>query len=160
MSPTRSCARQAGWPLERVLFAMAGTVTLLSALLAAVVSPWFLLLTAFVGVNQWLYVLVGACPGVARARPRVRPALDPVPQGGRSSMTATYGPIGRLGRYTATHFRTVAIAWALVAVGARRLRAEGRDRAVGRRLGGHRLGVGRRAPGDRQRTSTGCRPAR
>ena len=50
------------WPLERVLFAMAGTVTLLSALLAAVVSPWFLLLTAFVGVNQWLYVAVGACP--------------------------------------------------------------------------------------------------
>jgi RND superfamily putative drug exporter len=28
-----------------------------------------------------------------------------------------YGPIGRLGRYTATHFRTVAIAWAIVAVG-------------------------------------------
>jgi hypothetical protein len=56
-----SC-RDAGWPLERVLFAMAGTVTLLSALLAAVVSPWFLLLTAFVGINQWLYVLVGACP--------------------------------------------------------------------------------------------------
>jgi len=27
------------------------------------------------------------------------------------------GPIGRLGRYTATHFRTVIIAWALVAVG-------------------------------------------
>lgn len=50
------------WPLERVLFAMAGTVTLVSALLAAVVSPWFLLLTAFVGVNQWLYVLVGGCP--------------------------------------------------------------------------------------------------
>ena len=58
----RSCARNAGWPLERVLFAMAGTVTLLSALLAAVVSPSFLLLTAFVGVNQWLYVVVGACP--------------------------------------------------------------------------------------------------
>jgi len=50
------------WPLERVLFAMAGTVTLLSALLAAVVSPWFLLLTLFVGVSQWLYVVVGACP--------------------------------------------------------------------------------------------------
>jgi hypothetical protein len=50
------------WPLERVLFAMAGTVTLLSAALAAFVSPWFLLLTAFVGVNQWLYVLFGACP--------------------------------------------------------------------------------------------------
>lgn len=60
--PTGSCLRQTGWPLERVLFAMAGTVTLLSAMLAALVSPWFLLLTAFVGVNQWLYVLVGACP--------------------------------------------------------------------------------------------------
>jgi hypothetical protein len=50
------------WPLERILFAMAGTMTLLSAALAALVSPWFLLLTAFVGVNQWLYVLFGACP--------------------------------------------------------------------------------------------------
>ena len=51
-----------GWPLERALFAMAGTVTLLSAALAAAVSPWFLVLTALVGVNQWLYVVVGACP--------------------------------------------------------------------------------------------------
>jgi hypothetical protein len=51
-----------GRPLERVLFAMAGTVTLLSALLVALVSPWFLLLTAFVGLNQWLFVLAGACP--------------------------------------------------------------------------------------------------
>ena len=23
---------------------------------------WFLVLTAFVGINQWLYVVVGACP--------------------------------------------------------------------------------------------------
>lgn len=58
---SRMCATT-GWPLERALFAMAGTVTLLSAALAAVVSPWFLLLTAFVGVNQWLFVAVGACP--------------------------------------------------------------------------------------------------
>jgi hypothetical protein len=50
------------WPAERVLFALAGSVTLASALLAATISPWFLLLTAFVGVNQWLYVTVGACP--------------------------------------------------------------------------------------------------
>ena len=50
-----------GWPLERVLFALAGTVTLLSAA-AALVTPWFLLLTAFVGVNQWLYVAAGGCP--------------------------------------------------------------------------------------------------
>jgi hypothetical protein len=50
------------WPLERVLFALAGSVTLLSALLAVTVSKWFLLLTVFVGVNQWSYVLAGACP--------------------------------------------------------------------------------------------------
>jgi hypothetical protein len=50
------------WPLERVLFALGGTMTLLSAALAALISPWFLLLTAFVGVNQWLYVVLAACP--------------------------------------------------------------------------------------------------
>lgn len=58
-----SCApRVAGWPLERVLFAMAGTVTLVSVALAAAVSPWFLLLTAFVGLSQWSFVLFGDCP--------------------------------------------------------------------------------------------------
>jgi hypothetical protein len=50
------------WPLERALFLMAGTMTILSAVLAAVFSPWFLLLTAFVGINQLVYVAVGACP--------------------------------------------------------------------------------------------------
>lgn len=50
------------WPLERALFAMAGTMTILSAVLVAVFSPWFLLLTGFVGLNQLLYVAVGACP--------------------------------------------------------------------------------------------------
>ena len=29
----------------------------------------------------------------------------------------TVGPIGRLGRWTATHFRVVAVAWVVVAVG-------------------------------------------
>lgn len=37
-------------------------MTLLSAALAALVSPWFLLLTGLVGINQWLYVVVGTCP--------------------------------------------------------------------------------------------------
>ena len=59
---TAACStRRRGWPLERILFAMAGTVTLVSAALA-LVSPWFLLLTAFVGLNQWLFVVAGACP--------------------------------------------------------------------------------------------------
>ena len=59
---TGACTVGRGWPLERVLFALAGTVTLISAALSALVSPWFLLLTAFVGVNQWLFVAFGACP--------------------------------------------------------------------------------------------------
>ncbi|MBS1843193.1 MAG: DUF2892 domain-containing protein [Actinobacteria bacterium] len=50
------------WPLERTLFLLAGTMTILSALLAAVVSPWFLLLTAFVGANQLAFVAFGNCP--------------------------------------------------------------------------------------------------
>jgi len=50
------------WPLERVLFALAGTMTLVSVLLVATVSAWFLVLTAFVGVNQWIYVASGNCP--------------------------------------------------------------------------------------------------
>lgn len=50
------------WPLERVLFLMAGTMTGLSALLSALVSPWFLLLTGFVAVNQLAFVAFGNCP--------------------------------------------------------------------------------------------------
>jgi len=76
---SRTCATP-GWPLERALFAMAGTVTLLSAALAAAVSPWFLLLTALVGVNQWLFVVAGACP-VSLVLTRVfglRPAVKEV----------------------------------------------------------------------------------
>ena len=61
MSHTPDCSTSR-WPLERVLFGLAGTMTLLSAALAALVSPWFLVLTGFVGTSQWLYVLVGACP--------------------------------------------------------------------------------------------------
>ncbi len=62
--PTHSkrAAARAGWPLERVLFALAGSMTLIGAALAVFVSPWFLLLSVLVGVNQWLFVLFGACP--------------------------------------------------------------------------------------------------
>lgn len=49
------------WPLERVLFALAGTMLLIATALTALVSPWFLLLVAFVAVNQLLYATLGAC---------------------------------------------------------------------------------------------------
>ncbi|MCB0878597.1 MAG: DUF2892 domain-containing protein [Thermoleophilia bacterium] len=67
------------WPLERVLFAMAGSVTLLGVLLSVFVSAWFLLLVAFVAASQWMYVATGACPaslvlekvfGIQRGCPR------------------------------------------------------------------------------------------
>ena len=62
------------WPLERVLFALAGTMVALSVLLTVTVSRWFLLLTLFVAVNQWLYVTVGACPAsLALRRAGVEP---------------------------------------------------------------------------------------
>lgn len=59
LAPTRSWR---SWPLERVLFLMAGAMTGISAILSAVVSPWFLLLTGFVAVNQLLFVSLGNCP--------------------------------------------------------------------------------------------------
>lgn len=77
-----TCATPSHGPLERVLFAASSTVTLASVTLAAAASPWFLLVTAFVGVNQGLYALRGACPasmilrrvldvdGAVRAEPR------------------------------------------------------------------------------------------
>jgi hypothetical protein len=75
------------WPLERVLFAPAGTMTLISAVLAAAVSPWFLLLTAFVGINQWLYVVAGASPAsiVLRRACKLRPAIYPDQEGQATS---------------------------------------------------------------------------
>jgi hypothetical protein len=49
------------WPLERILFALAGTVTLLSVILAATLGPWWLVLIAFVAVNQLAFVAFGDC---------------------------------------------------------------------------------------------------
>jgi hypothetical protein len=57
-----SAHRDARWPRERILFALAGTIVLVSVVLAATVSPWFLVLAALVGVNQLLFVAFGECP--------------------------------------------------------------------------------------------------
>ena len=133
------------WPLERVLFALAGTVTLLSAALAAVVSPWFLLLTAFVGDQPVAVRGRRRLSGVRGAASRLPAALGDLrergqlprePEGGGDPMSVVderrlgesrfreeyphavnVGPIGRLGRYTATHFRVVLVGWLVVAIG-------------------------------------------
>jgi hypothetical protein len=49
------------WPLERVLFLLAGVMVGLSALLSAFVSPYFLLLTGFVSINLLLFATLGSC---------------------------------------------------------------------------------------------------
>ena len=78
------------WPLERVLFALAGTMTLVAAALGAFVSKWFLLLAVLVGVNQWLYVVFGACPAsiVLRRTCRLRSAIYPNPTDNREPTSA------------------------------------------------------------------------
>jgi hypothetical protein len=48
-----STRRNRPWTLPRALFAPAGTMTLVAAAAAVVVTQWFLLLAAFVGVSQW-----------------------------------------------------------------------------------------------------------
>jgi hypothetical protein len=55
-------------PLERVLFALAGTMTLVAIVLALTVSPWLLVLGAFAATNQWLFAVVGDCPASAVLR--------------------------------------------------------------------------------------------
>ena len=55
-------ARTNRWPLQRVLFLLAGTVTLTGVVLGVALSPWFLLLSAIAGGNQLLMVATGWCP--------------------------------------------------------------------------------------------------
>jgi hypothetical protein len=54
-------------------------VTLTNTLLAATFSAWCLLLTAFVSVNQWLYVTLGACSAsLVRQRAGAGACLMPI----------------------------------------------------------------------------------
>lgn len=48
--------------IDRIVFTLAGTLTLASAILGAFVSPWFLLIAAFVGANMLQASITGICP--------------------------------------------------------------------------------------------------
>lgn len=48
--------------LDRAVLAMAGTMVLISVLLAVLVSSWWLLLTTFVGLNLLQSSVTGFCP--------------------------------------------------------------------------------------------------
>ena len=54
--------------LDRAVLAIAGSVTLISVLLVATVSTWWLLLTAFVGINLLQSSVTGFCPAATVLR--------------------------------------------------------------------------------------------
>lgn len=61
-SPSACATGNSGWPMQRILFLLAGTVTLSGAVLGVLVSPWFLLLPILTGLNQLLFTAAGWCP--------------------------------------------------------------------------------------------------
>jgi hypothetical protein len=48
--------------IDRAVFVFAGCVILASLALTLLVSPWFMLLTAFAGVNMIQAAFTGFCP--------------------------------------------------------------------------------------------------
>lgn len=48
--------------IDRAVMAFAGIVVLVSVALAYFVSPWWLLLTAFAGLNMFQAAFTGFCP--------------------------------------------------------------------------------------------------
>lgn len=51
--------------LDRAVLGLAGTMTVASVVLATFVSTWWLLLTAFVGLNLLRANVTGFCPAAA-----------------------------------------------------------------------------------------------
>lgn len=62
MTDLARTTRQSGLNIDRAVLAMAGTIILVSILLVALVSSWWLLLTAFVGLNLLQSSITGFCP--------------------------------------------------------------------------------------------------
>jgi hypothetical protein len=54
--------------VDRAVLALAGTIVLLSLLLGALLSPWWLALTAFVGLNLLQSSVTGFCPAAVVLR--------------------------------------------------------------------------------------------
>jgi len=54
--------------VDRIVMAFAGAMVLASVLLAWLVSPWWLLLAAFVGLNLLQASITGFCPAAMLAR--------------------------------------------------------------------------------------------
>lgn len=54
-------AEKSSWYLERVIWLVAGSFTLISAILAWLHNPLWLLFTGFVGMNLIIFSLTGFC---------------------------------------------------------------------------------------------------
>jgi hypothetical protein len=54
-------AKTNSWYLERIIWLVAGTFTMISAIGAWLHSPYWLILTALVGVNLLIFALTGFC---------------------------------------------------------------------------------------------------
>lgn len=54
-------AKTDSWYLERIIWLIAGIFTLLSVILATIHSPYWLILTALVGINLIIFALTGFC---------------------------------------------------------------------------------------------------
>ena len=65
------------WYLERIIYLMAGIMTLTSVILVLVLSIYWLILTALVGLNLLVFALTGFCPSAIAfhklgAKPRLQ----------------------------------------------------------------------------------------
>jgi hypothetical protein len=54
--------------VERIVWAVVGAMVLVSTILAAAVSPWFLLWTGFVGAHMLQSAFTGFCPAAILLR--------------------------------------------------------------------------------------------
>jgi hypothetical protein len=64
------------WYLERVIFLMAGVLTLTGTALAWLHSIYWLILTALVGLNLLIFALSGFCPSaIAMCKMGVKPKI-------------------------------------------------------------------------------------
>ena len=65
------------WYLERILFLVAGCMITLSVILILIHSIYWIILTAFVGLNLLIFALTGFCPSaIAFCRMGAKPRLQ------------------------------------------------------------------------------------
>jgi hypothetical protein len=66
--------------VERIVFAVAGSLVLLSVSLTLAVNPWFLAIAAFVGTNMLQSAFTKVCPlAVILRRAGVPDSVNPLP---------------------------------------------------------------------------------